>query len=257
LTALLVALEAQYCDAILRSGCALPASEASAEQPIGRRMKGARCPGSFKRALHGVEERIVGHPGRERTRRDFMPRKRLTAMFAPLFVTAITGAAFAATPAEKSGNLGEVLTVLHAVGQWSIDLSKMADTRAKSDLVKSYASDMATRNSDLDAKLMAVAQKRGVEVAPLDAQTEEGKSLLERINAETTLLGSLQGDAFDKEYMTLVTNTQQSVIHFLQAHKAAAKDPDVKQLLGDMTATVQKRLKTAQDVMAKVYGDKI
>jgi len=184
-------------------------------------------------------------------------------MFVPLFVTAITGAAFAAPPASgrvdttEKGNLGEVLTVMHAVGQWSIDLSKMADTRAKSDLVKNYAREMATTNADKDAKLMSIAEKHGIEVAPLDPQTEEGKSLLERIKGETTLLSSLEGDAFDKEYMTLVTNTQQSVIHFLEAHKAAAKDPDVKRFIGDSITTVQNRLKVAQDIMAKVYGNSI
>ena len=177
-------------------------------------------------------------------------------MFVSLFATAITGAAFAAPP-EKAGDLGEVLTVLHAVGQWSIDVSKMADTKAKSDLVKGYAREMETANTEKDAKLTSVAEKHGIEVAPLDAQTDEGKSLLERIKAETTLLSSVQGDAFDKEYMTLVTNTQQSVIHFLEAKKATAKDPDVKRLIGDMTTTVQTRLKTAQDIMAKVYGNKI
>ena len=103
----------------------------------------------------------------------------------------------------------------------------------------------------------SIAKKDGIEIKPLDPQTEEGKSLLDRMKAETVLLGSLEGDAFDKEYMTLVTNTQQSVIHFLEANKASAKDPDVKQFLGDMTTTVQNRLKTAQDIMAKVYGDSI
>jgi predicted outer membrane protein len=185
-------------------------------------------------------------------------------MFVSLFVTGIAGAAFAAPPAsgpvdtaEKASQLGETLTILHAVGQWSIDLSKMAETRAKSELVKNYASEVASKNADKDAKLMAIAQKHGVEVAPLDAQTEEGKSLLARMKGETTLLSSLEGDAFDKEYMTLVTNTQQSVIHFLQAHKAAAKDPDVKNLIGELTTAVQNRLKVAQDIMAKVYGNKI
>ena len=116
---------------------------------------------------------------------------------------------------------------------------------------------MATANTNLDAKLQAVAQKHGIDIAPLDPQTEEGKSLLDRMKAETALLGSLEGDALDKEYMTLVTNTQQSVIHFLETSKASAKDPDVKQFLGDLTTTVQNRLKTAQDIMAKVYGNKI
>ena len=177
-------------------------------------------------------------------------------MFVSLFATAITGAAFAAPP-EKAGDLGEVLTVLHAVGQWSVDLSKLADDRAKSDLVKNYAREVATQNADRDAKLMAVAEKHGIEVAPLDPKSDEGKSLLARMSGEKALLNTLDGDAFDKEYMVLVTNTQQSVIHFLEAHKAAATDPDVKGVLGDMTAKVQARVKEAQAVMAKVYGNKI
>jgi putative membrane protein len=192
-----------------------------------------------------------------------MSLKGRAATFMALFVTANAGAAFAAPPASgqvettEAGKLTETLTVLHAVGQWSIDLSKMADERAKSDLVKNYARTMATANADADAKLMGIAQKHGIEVAPLDSKTEEGKSLLDRIKAETQLLSSLKGDAFDKEYMTLVTNTQQSVSRFLEANKAAAKDPAVKQFMGDMKTTVEKRLKTAQDILAKVYGDRL
>jgi predicted outer membrane protein len=193
-----------------------------------------------------------------------MLRKGLVAMFVSLFITPIAGAAFAEPPAsgrvdtaEKAGKLGEVLTVLHAVGQWSIDLSRMADKNAKSDLVKNYAREMATANTNNDAKLMRIAQKHGIEVGPLNPQTEDGKSLLDRIKAETALLSSLSGDAFDKEYMTLVTNTQQSVMRFLETHRAAAKDPDVKQLMGDMTTTVQNRLRTAQEILAKVYGDRV
>ena len=187
--------------------------------------------------------------------------KRLAAMLIPLFTT---GAAFASPPVagrpdttEKAGKASETFSVLHAVGQWSINLSDMAAKKAKSDLVKNYARDVQTNTANSDAKLMQIAQKEGVEVGPLDPQTEEGKSLLDRIKAETVLLSSLEGDAFDKEYMTLVTNTQQSVIHLLETQKAAAKDQDVKHFIGDMTTTVQNRLKVAQDIMAKVYGDKI
>ena len=57
-----------------------------------------------------------------------MSRKGLAAMFMALFVIAITGAAFASPPAsgqtdtaENAANLSEAFTVLHAVGQWSID----------------------------------------------------------------------------------------------------------------------------------------
>jgi len=192
-----------------------------------------------------------------------MSLKGLAPMFIALVVIANTGAAFASPPASgktdtaETGNLGEALTVLHAVGQWSVDVSKMADERAKSELVKNYARTIATANADTDAKLMEIAKKNGIEVAALDPKTEEGKSMLDRMKAETLLLSSLKGDAFDKEYMTLVTNTQQSVSHFLEAHKAAAKDPATKKLMGDMHSTIQQRLKTAQDILAKVYGNSI
>ena len=59
-----------------------------------------------------------------------MSLKGLAPMFIGLFVIANTGAAFASPPASgktdtaETGNLGEALTVLHAVGQWSIDVSR-------------------------------------------------------------------------------------------------------------------------------------
>lgn len=190
-----------------------------------------------------------------------MLRQSLAAVFMSFFVT---GAAFAGSPAsghpettERSAQLSEDLSVLHAVNQWSLTLGEMADTRAKSDLVKNYAHAMATANAASDAKLMSIAQKNGTEIAPLNPQTEEGKSLLDRMKAETVLLGSVEGDAFDKEFMTLVTNTQQSVVHVLETSKTLATDQDIKQLLGDMTNTVQSRLKTAQTILAKVYGDTV
>jgi len=193
-----------------------------------------------------------------------MLRKRLAATFVPLFVTGITATAFAAPPAsghaethETAAKLSEAFSVLHAVSQWSINVSEMADKRAKSDLVKDYAHAVAAANSTSDPKLVSVAQKDGLGVVPLTPETEEGASLIDRMKAETVLLGSLEGDAFDKEYMTLVTNTQQSVLHVLETSKTSATDPEVKQFLGDQKNAVQNRLKTAQDILAKVYGQTI
>lgn len=192
-----------------------------------------------------------------------MSRTRLAAVFMTLGMMG-TGAAFAATPAsggtgttEHASQLNESLSELHAVSQWSVSLSEMADKRAKSDLVKNYARTITESNPALDAKVMSVAKKQGIDIGAPDAQSEEGKSLSERMKAEAMLLGSLEGDAFDKEYMTLVTNTQQSVLNLLKASKASAKDPEVKQLMGELTTTVQNRLKTAQGIMSKVYGNQI
>jgi predicted outer membrane protein len=190
-----------------------------------------------------------------------MLRTRLAAMVIPLF---ITGAALADKPvsggadtSEQAAKLSGTFSVLQTVGQTGVKISEMADKRAKSDLVKGYARTVSTANANMDTRIQQLAQKHGIEVAPLSAQTEEGKSVLDRLKAETTMLESLEGDAFDKEYMTLVTNTQQSVLHVLESNKGQAKDPEVKQFFSDLTTSVQNRLKTAQDIMAKIYGDQI
>jgi len=191
-----------------------------------------------------------------------MLRKTLAPVVVSLF---IGGAALAAPPppaeqisaTEQASKLSNSFSVLHAVGRWSINVSELAETHAKSDLVKDYARSMMTTNTTADQKLMSVAQTHKLDIVALDPQTEQGKSLADRMKGELVLLGSLQGDAFDKEYMTLVTNTQQSVIHVLDSKKAMATNPEVKQLLGDMAVTVRNRLQTAQDIMAKVYADSV
>ena len=193
-----------------------------------------------------------------------MSRTRLAAVFIPLFITS-AGVAFAGTPAsggtgttEHAAQLSESFTELHAVSQWSVTLSEMADKRAKSDLVKTYAQRDHECQSDFGRKdRVRRLKQQGIDIAPPDPQTEESKSLSERMKAEAVLLGSLEGDAFDKEYMTLVTNTQQSVLNLLKASKGSAKDPEVKQLIGELTTTIQNRLKTAQEIMLKIYGNRI
>jgi predicted outer membrane protein len=214
-------------------------------------------------SLSSEHSRRSAHPAFEPQKGELMSRTILAAAFIPLVITT-AGAAFAGTPAsggagttEHAAQLSESFSELHAVGQWSVTLSEMADKRAQSDLVKSYARTIANGNPTLDAKLVSVATKQGIDIVPPDPKTEVGKSLSERMKAEAVLLGSLEGDAFDKEFMTLVTNTQQSVLNLLKANKGSAKDPEVKQLIGELTTTVQSRLKTAQDIMLKIYGNRI
>jgi hypothetical protein len=43
----------------------------------------------------------------------------------------------------------------------------------------------------------------------------------------------------------------------LKEREASAKDQNVKQVMGTLKSTVRKRLKMAQSIMAKVYGDNI
>ena len=175
--------------------------------------------------------------------------KKLAVVFMPFF--------FAAAALAANADLERALSALHAASQAAIKVSDLADKSAKSDLVKAYARKVSSGNAELDAKLMLFAQKQGIKVLPLDPQTEAGKSLIDRLQAEAVMLGSLKGDAFDKAYMTLVTNTQQSVLQLANANIASATDPAVTAFFTDLKTSIEHRLTTAQDILAKVYGDNI
>jgi predicted outer membrane protein len=185
--------------------------------------------------------------------------KKLAVVFMPFFfaAAALVGNSAGVSEAEDRPNLERALSVLHAASQAAIKVSALADKRAKSDLVKAYARTVSSGNAGLEAKLMLIAQKQGITVLPLDPQTEAGKSLIDRLQAEAVMLGSLEGDAFDKTYMTLVTNTQQSVLQLVNARIASATDPEVKAFFTDLKTIIENRLTTAQDILAKVYGDDI
>ena len=121
---------------------------------------------------------------------------------------------------------------------------------------ESYARTITNANPKLDAKIESVAQKKGIDVAPLNPQTEEGKSLSERMKAKRCCSALSRGMPSTRSTMTLVTNTQQ-----------APQFPEGKQRVGEGSggqATHRRiddhgpsRVKTAQDIMLKIYGNRI
>jgi predicted outer membrane protein len=188
-----------------------------------------------------------------------MLSKRLAVMFMPFCFAAavLVGNSAEVSAAGDRSNLERALSALHAVSQAGVKISGLAEKRAKSDLVKAYARSVSSSNAQLDAKLMLVAQGQGIEILPLDPQTEAGKSLIDRLQAEAVMLGSLEGDAFDKQYMVLVTNVQQSILQLATVRIASTTDPEVKAFFTDLKTIIENRLTTAQDILAKVYGDDI
>ena len=157
--------------------------------------------------------------------------------------------------AEETGDLSSAFASLHAVAQAAVNVSDMADKNAKSQLVKDYANQVSSGNAALDARLMEIASQRSIKVMPLDLQTDAGRSLAARLEAEKELLRSLDGDAWDKEYMTLVTNTQQSVLKFTTLRIATATNENVRTFFVNLKSFVEGRLTIAQEILEKVYGN--
>ena len=62
---------------------------------------------------------------------------------------------------EKAANWREAFSVLHAVAQWSVNLSNMAEKKAKSAQVKGYAHEMAVANRIRTPSSCASPRKKG------------------------------------------------------------------------------------------------
>jgi predicted outer membrane protein len=197
--------------------------------------------------------------------------KKIAVIGLPLFLSA---AALAETqrgvegnqsPAQESQSeaessqideaLSKSFSVLHAAVEGAINVSNLAAENAKSELVKEYASTVASGNAALLEKIKAIAAENSVTIVALDPQTEAGKSLIDRLEAEKAMLASLKGDAFDKLYMTLVTNAQQSVLKFAEVRIATATNERVKEFFTNLRTLVSGRNTIAQGIMEKVYGD--
>lgn len=188
--------------------------------------------------------------------------KKLAVISIPLLIST---AALAGTPSPGQGSqsessqvdatLSKSFSVLHAVVQAAINVSELAAENASSDLVKQYASSVASGNAELDAKLMEIAAENSVAIVAIDPQTEAGKSLIARLEAEKVMLSTLKGDAFDKIYMTLVTNAQQSILKFAEVRIATATNDRVKEFFTNLETLVSGRNTIAQGILEKVYGD--
>lgn len=188
--------------------------------------------------------------------------KKLAVIGIPLF---ISGAALAGSPSpaqtgqaessEVDATLSQSFSRLHALVQGAINVSELAVENAGSELVKQYARSVASGNVELDQKIQSLAAEYSVEIVALDPQTEVGKSLLARLEAEKVMLSSLKGDAFDKMYMTLVTNAQQSILKFAEVRIATATNERVREFFTNLKTLISGRNTIAQGILEKVYGD--
>jgi predicted outer membrane protein len=192
--------------------------------------------------------------------------KKIAVISIPLFISAAALAGgqspdqssqsdSSSASSEVDAQLSKSFSALHAVVQAATNVSALAAENASSELVKQYAKNIASSNAELDAKLIQIAAENSVAIVEIDPQTEAGKSLIARLEAEKAILSTLKGDAFDKLYMTLVTNGQQSILKFAEVRIATATNDRVKEFFTNLRTLVSGRNTIAQGILEKVYGD--
>ncbi|HJV79800.1 DUF4142 domain-containing protein [Noviherbaspirillum sp.] len=121
-----------------------------------------------------------------------------------------------------------------------IEAAKVAQNKTKSDQVKTFAQKMIDDHTQAQKDLEQLAQSKGVTLP-----TEPDR----KHQAELKKLSALEGDKFDKQYMSKGgVGDHRKTDNMLKKAEQRAKDPDLKALVAKIKPTVDEHLTMAKDI---------
>jgi putative membrane protein len=177
-----------------------------------------------------------------------------------LFCTLITATGLAAVPALASNPAGQAQTdessgslitstFVHkasAMGNAEVKAANMALEKSSSQAVKAFAQQMVNDHTQVNQKLMALAQQKGLKSDVATQPDAKDMALSMKLKMQS-------GASFDKAYASRQVTAHQETIALFQQEAQSGKDPDIKQLAAQALPTLQQHLKMAQD-LARTTG---
>lgn len=146
------------------------------------------------------------------------------------------------TPAAPALNKGDqrIVAELARANLAEVDAGKLAVSKTKNAQIKAYAQQMIDDHGRALNDIRQLALDKGVNVpAEPDA----------RHKAMARALAKLDGDKFDKAYLTQAGVRDHSAVHkALLRHRERARDQDLKALVAKMLPTVEQHLHHAQQL---------
>jgi putative membrane protein len=122
---------------------------------------------------------------------------------------------------------------------YEIAASKLAETKASSGDVKSFAADMVKDHTKSTADLKAAAAKADGKPMPAGTMTADQQ-------ANMTKLQGLSGADFDKEYVTQQVDAHQKALDALQGYAAGGDSAPLKEFATKTATVVQHHLDMAK-----------
>ena len=129
-------------------------------------------------------------------------------------------------------------------GMAEIQFGQLASQKGSSDDVKQFGQKMVTDHTQLNAELKPFADAKGVS-AP--------KKLGKKEQTEYNKLNGLSGDAFDKEYVSMMVADHQKDMKDFTSEANSTSDPQLKAVVQKGADVVQQHLTSIQDI-AKAKG---
>ena len=157
----------------------------------------------------------------------------------------------ATTPAQTTGAVsdGQILHIAKTANDADIEGGNLAQTKGQNEDVKAFANLMISDHTAANQAGMQAAQAGGISAQ--DNPTSQ--QLMADHQAATQRLQSLSGAEFDKAYIAHEVDVHQKVLNALdQTLLPSAQNPELKNVLTQVRATVEAHLTRARDIQGKL-----
>jgi putative membrane protein len=160
--------------------------------------------------------------------------------------TGATPKARTSAPAKDELSRGDKQFLKHAAeyGMAEIEASKLAETKATSADVKSFAKQMLEDHQKASDELKQLAESKGYKLPDSPSMTQR---------AGLKMLASSDGDKFDKRYAERYgVKAHESTVKDFRKEASEAKDSDVKAFAEKLLPKLEQHLSMAQTLEASV-----
>ena len=132
-------------------------------------------------------------------------------------------------------------------GMAEVELGQLASDKAASEKVKTFGRMMVADHGKANDELKNVATSKNIELPTmLDAKHKAMKDRLSK----------LEGDAFDKAYITEMLTGHQATIALFRREASSGKDAEIKAFASKTLPALDQHLKAVQEVHKEVTAPK-
>ena len=166
-----------------------------------------------------------------------------TATGATTGSTSSTGATVTAT------SDAEIMSVIGMANASEIGAGKLAETKATSSDVKSFARDMVKDHTAMQGDADKLAKKANITPTAPSAATQmksESTAMMD------SLKSAAKGATFDQQYIAGQVADHQKVLSNLQSYQGQAQNADLKNMIQQAIPKVQQHLDKARDIQGKL-----
>jgi putative membrane protein len=186
-----------------------------------------------------------------------MLTKTRLSVFASLAVLCLAPLAYAGDPGTTAGAEEAKPALAKAdkdfaakaasSGMLEVRLGELAMQKASNEAVKDLAKQKVDEHTKANEKLTTMAKDKGIEM-----QTE----LMPKHQAMHDKLAKLEGDAFDKAYVSTLKQIHKNDLTMFKKAMKSAKDPDLKSFATDTVPTLEAHLKHVDETAKMLNGKK-